>query len=352
MALGTPVIAARASSLPEVGGDAAVYVAPDDDAALATEIRRVLDDDAHHAALRAASLAQSARFSWDDTARATLAAFDDAMTLARTEATTVTIVLAISTLLLLAATIVLGVQQLRQRAVRKQRDLFGEWPIRRVPPEAVDPVLKPGPLGPTTETEVAFIGRGPYVVDGGTSDAEAWILAVLARRARRMFEFGTCTGKTAYLWARNSAAGRTRRRRVTLAPDHLDRLPRGGERRRRRTCSSRCASRRTPTFLYTGTAVADKVEQLFARQQDARRLAVGGTVRPRVRGRLARVLVRRERQREGARARRAGRPRAVARLRRPASRAAACTARSTSSRSASRSCASRGRRSSPTAKPA
>ncbi len=88
MALGTPVIAARASSLPEVGGDAAVYVASDDDVALAAEIRRVLDDDAHHAALRAASVAQSRRFSWDDTARATLAAFDDAMVLARTGATT------------------------------------------------------------------------------------------------------------------------------------------------------------------------------------------------------------------------------------------------------------------------
>ena len=87
MALGTPVIAARASSLPEVGGGAAVYVDPDDDAALATEIRRVLDDDAHHAALRAASVAQSRRFSWDETARGTLAAFDDAIALARTEAT-------------------------------------------------------------------------------------------------------------------------------------------------------------------------------------------------------------------------------------------------------------------------
>jgi hypothetical protein len=46
----------------------------------------VLDDDAHHAALRAVSVAQSRRFSWDDTARATLAAFDDAMALARREA--------------------------------------------------------------------------------------------------------------------------------------------------------------------------------------------------------------------------------------------------------------------------
>ena len=132
-----------------------------------------------------------------------------------------TALLSITTLLFLVAAIVLGVQQLRLRAVRKQRGLFAEWPIRRVPPEAVDPVLKPGPLGPTTETEVSFIGRGPYVVDGGTSDAEAWILAVLARRAKRMFEVGTCTGKTAYLWARNSPAD-ARVTTVTLAPDHLE----------------------------------------------------------------------------------------------------------------------------------
>jgi glycosyltransferase involved in cell wall biosynthesis len=79
MQLGAPVIAARATSLPEAGGDAAVYVEPGDDAALAREIGRVLSDDAAYAAMREASLAQSARFSWDETARCTLAAFDDAV---------------------------------------------------------------------------------------------------------------------------------------------------------------------------------------------------------------------------------------------------------------------------------
>ena len=59
MQLGTPVIAARASSLPEVGGDAAVYVEPDDDAALATEIQPRARRRRAYAALRAASLAQS-----------------------------------------------------------------------------------------------------------------------------------------------------------------------------------------------------------------------------------------------------------------------------------------------------
>jgi len=79
MQLGAPVIAARASSLPEAGGDAAVYVEPDDDAALSREIGRVLSDDAVYAAMCEASLAQSARFSWDETAQHTLAAFDDAV---------------------------------------------------------------------------------------------------------------------------------------------------------------------------------------------------------------------------------------------------------------------------------
>jgi hypothetical protein len=174
----------------------------------------------------------------------------------------VTVLLSITTLLFLIAAIVLGVQQLRLRAVRKQRGLFAEWPIRRVPPEAVDPVLKPGPLGPTTETEVAFIGRGPYVVDGGTSDAEAWILAVLAKRARRMFEMGTCTGKTAYLWARNSPEGATVTT-VTLAPDHLGDYSTDA---RDDPMDVQFALRESShtEFLYSGTPVAGKVEQLFA----------------------------------------------------------------------------------------
>lgn len=79
MRLGAPVICARATSLPEAGGDAAVYVEPDDDEALAREIGRVLADDEVYSAMSVASLAQSARFSWDETARLTLAAFDDAV---------------------------------------------------------------------------------------------------------------------------------------------------------------------------------------------------------------------------------------------------------------------------------
>jgi glycosyltransferase involved in cell wall biosynthesis len=84
MQLGTPVICTRASSLPEVAGEAALYVGLDDADALAAAATRLLADDALHASMRAASLAQSARFSWDETARQTLAVFTEAAALAQT----------------------------------------------------------------------------------------------------------------------------------------------------------------------------------------------------------------------------------------------------------------------------
>ena len=170
--------------------------------------------------------------------------------------------LALIALLSFLAALVLAIGQLRHRAVRKQRNLFGEWPIARVAPEHVDPVLRPGAFGPTLETEVAFIGRGPYVVDGGTSDAEAWILAVLAKRARRMFEFGTCTGKTAYLWARNSPP-EAKVVTVTLAPDHLNDYRQEATDDPQDVQFALKESSHTE-FLYSGSGVAAKVEQLFA----------------------------------------------------------------------------------------
>jgi len=160
-----------------------------------------------------------------------------------------------------AVAIALAVPLLRQRSVRKQRNLFSEWPIARVKPELVDPVFLPGPFGPTLDTEVAFVGRGPYVVDGGTSDAEAWILAVLARHAKLMFEFGTCTGKTAYVWARNSPPG-AHVVTLTLAPDNVASYTREATDDVRDVEFALRESTHTD-FLYSDSPVADKVEQLF-----------------------------------------------------------------------------------------
>ena len=71
MACGTPVVASRASSLPEVGGDAALYAPPDDAAAWAVALRRIVSDDDLRERLRAAGLERAKQFSWDRSAQRT-----------------------------------------------------------------------------------------------------------------------------------------------------------------------------------------------------------------------------------------------------------------------------------------
>ena len=71
MARGVPVAAARATALPETGGDAALYFDPLDVRDIADTIRRALADDA----LPARGRARAASLSWDDTAARTAAVY-------------------------------------------------------------------------------------------------------------------------------------------------------------------------------------------------------------------------------------------------------------------------------------
>ena len=146
----------------------------------------------------------------------------------------------------------------RLRAAR----MTGPSPIPTVGVETLDRAFAPGPFGPTSDAEVSFVGRASAEVLGGTSDAESWILAVLAKRARLMFEFGTCTGKTAYLWARNSSPD-ARVVTVTLAPDHLGDYKQEAADDPLDVQFALKESSHT-VFLYADSPVASKVEQLFA----------------------------------------------------------------------------------------
>lgn len=76
MRAGAPVVCARAASLPEVGGGAARWFDPADPHQLAAALAEVVADEALRGRMRQAGREQAARFSWDETARRTLAAFD------------------------------------------------------------------------------------------------------------------------------------------------------------------------------------------------------------------------------------------------------------------------------------
>jgi glycosyltransferase involved in cell wall biosynthesis len=80
MACGAPVVVSTASSLPEVVGDAALQVAPDDVAGWAAALERLLSDAPLRADLRARGLRRAARFAWQRVAEETLTVYAQACT--------------------------------------------------------------------------------------------------------------------------------------------------------------------------------------------------------------------------------------------------------------------------------
>lgn len=75
MVCGTPVIVSNVSSLPEVVGDAGLLVDPRDTEGFAVAMWRVLTDPDLHQELRQKGLQRAKNFSWEKTARETLALY-------------------------------------------------------------------------------------------------------------------------------------------------------------------------------------------------------------------------------------------------------------------------------------
>lgn len=165
-------------------------------------------------------------------------------------------------LLALLPTLVVLTMYLRQRAKRRQRNVFSRWPIRTVSLSEIDEVFAMGPLGPGLATEVRLIGGADLLhIVGATTDAEAWVLAVLSRTAKCMFEFGTATGRTAYLWAVNSPED-AEVVTLTLRPDDLgsyrDDAHDTDKDRRNAVAESLFTN-----FYYSGTPVERKIRQCY-----------------------------------------------------------------------------------------
>ncbi len=79
MSCGTAVVCSNRSSLPEVVGDAAITLDPEDLRALIDAMRRVLSDSELRADLQARSLQRAAQFSWHKTATQTLAVYEETL---------------------------------------------------------------------------------------------------------------------------------------------------------------------------------------------------------------------------------------------------------------------------------
>jgi glycosyltransferase involved in cell wall biosynthesis len=79
LACGTPVVGSNASSLPEVVGSAGVLLPPDDAEGMAGALIQLAADDDFRTEMSRRALAQAAHFSWERTARETLAAYQESL---------------------------------------------------------------------------------------------------------------------------------------------------------------------------------------------------------------------------------------------------------------------------------
>jgi glycosyltransferase involved in cell wall biosynthesis len=77
MACGTPVITSDSSSLPEVTGDAAVLIDPLNIEEMADALYQVLSDERLHREMVVKGIAQASKFSWEQTAKKTLAVYQE-----------------------------------------------------------------------------------------------------------------------------------------------------------------------------------------------------------------------------------------------------------------------------------
>lgn len=156
----------------------------------------------------------------------------------------------------------------KDRAKLHQRGLVSRWPIRTVEPGEIVAAMRAGELGPALESLVAIT---PSIgVRGGISEIESCVLCAIARHAPsgpvRIFEFGTCTGKTTYLLALNARVGAAGDEpkvvTLTLAPDQVATYQKAGGDDPRDTHAAIKESAFT-RFYYTGTAMEPRITQVF-----------------------------------------------------------------------------------------
>ena len=79
MACGCPVITAKTTSIPEVGGDSVLYVEPDDVDSIAQGMQQIATNSELRTNLIRQGLTRAKLFSWDKTAQDICQIFEDCL---------------------------------------------------------------------------------------------------------------------------------------------------------------------------------------------------------------------------------------------------------------------------------
>ena len=116
--------------------------------------------------------------------------------------------------------------------------------------------------GPKEDAIIKSFNISPQnKIVGMTSDYEAWIISALSKKSNKIFEFGTCSGKTTYLMALNSNKD-AKITSLTLGPDQVKNL-------NKESTDNKISFRNIinesiyEKFLFSGTDVENKINIIF-----------------------------------------------------------------------------------------
>lgn len=165
--------------------------------------------------------------------------------------------LAVALLAALCAFLFYKIGRLRWRLHVEQGKVKSSIPSREW--NELFPEFRVDPNGGPAELTLAFLPAQGVL--GSPTDTETWMLCLAARKAKMIFEFGTCTGRTAYLLAVNSPLD-SRVVTLTLGKDELDQY-RSESSDDAAAVQSALSESNVERFVYEGTDAETKITQLF-----------------------------------------------------------------------------------------
>ena len=113
-----------------------------------------------------------------------------------------------------------------------------------------------------------FCVPGNYNVVGMTSDYESWILGSLSKKALNIFEFGTCSGRTTYLFGLNSPQ-ESKIVTITLDPNKLDEVKNKKNKYDNSSATLNILNESIyEEFMFSGQEVEKKIEVIFKDSRD------------------------------------------------------------------------------------
>ena len=145
---------------------------------------------------------------------------------------------------------------------RQKNRSFNLWsyPIPKVKLNAVAPCFAANDYGITSDSVVSFIGGEG--VAASLTDRETWVLAGLSKSAKKIFEFGTCSGKTTHVMALNASRD-AEIFTLTIHPEEVDKLLFDDKDDKRHEGVAKLEAKYVK-FYYEGHPTEKKITQIFS----------------------------------------------------------------------------------------